>query len=272
MKNAESNKRPVRIVGVLNTTPDSYVERGKYASLDAAVARAGEMLTEGADIIEIGGESTGPGSTDVSEEEELRRTVPVIRAIRSQFPAAIVSIDTWKSAVAKAALEAGALMVNDVTAGRVDQNMYSVLSSNGSAQVILMYSKDSTPRTTVASQEYDDVVATIRAFLRSRKDAAVAAGIAAERIILDPGLGQFISSEARYSFEILERLEEFLELGSPLLVSPSRKSFLAGPERLPVAERLPATLEATRMAILHKATYIRTHDVSPTKALIRTLS
>ena len=261
----------VRIIGILNTTPDSYVEHGAYSNLDAAVKRAGEMIDEGADIIEIGGESTGPGSKDVSVEQELERTIPVIKAIRKNFPTAVLSIDTWKAPVAEAAMAEGATIVNDVTAGRGDQNLYSVLSSNGIAEVILMYSKNSTPRTTVAPQEYDDVVATIKTFLRERRKAAIAAGIAVERIILDPGLGQFISSEARYSFEILERLEEFLDLGSPLMVSPSRKSFLAGPGNLPVAERLPATLDATRIAIRHGASYVRTHDVAATKSLIETL-
>jgi dihydropteroate synthase len=260
----------VSIIGILNVTPDSYVEHGKFATPDAAVAHAGAMLDEGADIIEIGGESTGPGSVDVSTEEELRRTIPMIHAIRQKYPDVVLSIDTYKAAVARAALEAGVAMVNDVTAGRYDQQMYSVVSASN-AQIILMYAKDSTPRTTVEPRAYDDVVATIKSFLKERKEAAVAAGIKPEKIILDPGLGHFVSSDASYSFALLNRLDEFLDLGCPILVSPSRKSFLAGPENLPVDRRLPATLAATQTAVQKGASYIRTHDVLETRNLIGSL-
>lgn len=250
----------VKIVGVLNVTPDSYHDGGKFMSVDAAVTQAGQMLQDGADIIEIGGESTGPKSPDVSQQEELQRVIPVITAIKKNYPAARISVDTWKSAVAQEAITAGAMMINDVTAGRSDSAMFSVIATS-SAQLVLMYSKDATPRTTVHPEQYDDVVKSIMAFLHDRKTAAVAAGIHLDRIILDPGLGHFVSSDAQYSFEIIRRLREFDTLECPLFLSPSRKSFLAGPDNLPTSERLPGTIAASAIAVLNGASYIRTHDV-----------
>lgn len=257
----------IRIVGILNVTPDSYVEHGAYASVEAAVARANEMLAEGADIVEIGGESTGPGSKDVDLAEELRRTIPSIRAIRAAHPTAVLSIDTYRADVARAAIAEGVTVVNDVTAGRFDQQMYSVVSSTN-ARIILMYAKDNTPRTTVEDRRYDDVMATVGAFLRERMQAAHNAGIAPDRIILDPGLGHFVSAIPAYSFEIIARLEELSSLGCPILLSPSRKSFLAGAEKLPPSERLPGTIAASALAVLHGASYIRTHDVRPVRQAV----
>ncbi len=253
-------ERTFQIIGILNVTPDSYFDGGKYDSIEDAVRRAGEMLAEGADIIEVGGESTGPGSKDVSPDEELRRTIPVIRAIKERYPAARIAIDTYKSAVAREALSLGVTMVNDVTAGRSDPAILSAVASSAS-QLVLMYTKDPTPRTTIEERRYDDVIATISAFLSERKDAAEEAGVHPDRIILDPGLGHFVSSDAHYSFAILARLVELHVLGCPILVSPSRKSFLAGAGNLQTADRLPGTVAASAIAVLHGAAYIRTHDV-----------
>jgi len=186
----------VQIVGILNVTPDSYFDGGKHADVAAAVERAGRMLAEGADIIEIGGESTGPGSKDVSLEEELSRVIPVIDGLRARFPSARLSVDTVKSIVAAEALRAGASLVNDVSAGRFDQKMYSVISPSAGA-LVLMYSKDSSPRTTIENRQYDDFVGTVKAFLRERMLAAELAGIDRARIVLDPGLGHFVSSDPR---------------------------------------------------------------------------
>ncbi|TSC59553.1 MAG: dihydropteroate synthase [Candidatus Peregrinibacteria bacterium Greene0416_62] len=267
----------LQIVGILNVTPDSYYDGGMWNAVGAALKRAKEMLKEGADWIEIGGESTGPKSKDVSLEQELARVIPVIDAIHKKFPEAKLSVDTYKSAIAREAIAAGVTMVNDVTAGRGDAEMFGTIAqsqiahSNISGQanrksqiplLVLMYSKDSTPRTTIAETQYKDVVATIRAFLKARRDAAIAAGIPADRIILDPGLGHFVSSIPKYSYEILARLSEFKDLDCPLFISPSRKSFLAGSENLPVSERLPATIAASMIAALNGARYIRTHDVA----------
>jgi len=249
-----------KIVGILNITPDSYFDGGKFTAIDAAIEQAGKMINEGADIIEIGGESTGPGSKDVSGEEEMRRILPIVRAIQSRYPNAQLSIDTHKSAIAKAALEEGVTMVNDVTAGRSDPNIFRIVAE-ADASLVLMYAKDTTPRTTIEKTQYDDVIRTISGFLSERKSAAIEAGVASGKIILDPGLGHFVSSDPQYSFEIIRRLRELRSLGSPLFLSPSRKSFLAGPHNLPTAERLPATVVASAVAVQNGAAYIRTHDV-----------
>lgn len=249
-----------KIVGILNTTPDSYVDGGHFVDIDAAILRAGQMLQEGADIVEIGGESTGPNSKDVSLEEERKRTIPFIEAIHGHYPNAFLSVDTTKSAVAKEAIEAGVQMVNDVSAGRNDPEMFAVIAS-AKVPYVLMYSKDATPRTTVQTTQYDDVVATIKTFFEERIAAAKAAGIQDSQIILDPGLGHFVSSDPQYSFEILARLEEFSSFGYPIFLSPSRKSFLAGKEELPVVDRLPGTIAASALALLNGAAFIRTHDV-----------
>jgi len=249
-----------QIIGILNVTPDSFHDGGELKTVDQALRRAEQMLADGADILEIGGQSTGPNSTDVSLDEEERRVLPVIKAVHARFPQARLAVDTFKSEVARHGFDCGVQMVNDVTAGRGDERMFATMS-HSSAVLVLMYAKDPTPRTTIAPTQYDDVVETIRSFLAERKRVAVASGIAPERIILDPGLGQFVSSDPRYSFEILARLSEFASLGSPILVSPSRKSFLAGSAQLPTADRLPATLAASAIAVEHGASFIRTHDV-----------
>ena len=249
------------IVGVLNTTPDSYWDGGQYVTIESAVKRAEELLSQGADIIEIGGESTGPGSVDISVQEELKRTIPVIQAIKEKFPEARLSIDTYKSEVAKAAIEAGVEMVNDITAGRADSNMFSVLA-NSNAQLVLMYAKDPTPRTTKEDTQYDDVISTIKEFLSKRVELAQVAGMPVNGIILDPGLGHFVLSDPKYSYEIIRRLSEIRALGFSLFVSPSRKSFLAGEENLPTEDRLPGTIVASAISVINGATYVRTHDVA----------
>ncbi len=257
----------VSIVGILNVTPDSYFDGGKWNALDLALKRAEEMIVEGADWIEVGGESTGPNSKDISLQEEIDRTIPVIKEIRKRWGSVNISVDTYKSEVAQLAMEAGATMVNDITAGRGDENMFACLSRRqaGVAKLVLMYSKDPTPRTTIAAVSYEDVIATIKKFLSRRIDAAVAAGISCDRIIIDPGLGHFVSSDPQYSFEIVRRLAELQSLGCPIFISPSRKSFLAGKENLSPSERLPATIAASTIAVLHGASYIRTHDVAAVK-------
>jgi len=249
-----------QLIGILNVTPDSFYDGGELKTIDLVLKRAEQMLADGADILEIGGQSTGPNSKDISIHEEQRRVLPVIEAVRARFPQARLSVDTFTADLAQAAIDRGVEIINDVTAGRGDARIFAVLA-HSSASVVLMYAKDLTARTTIAPTRYDDVIVTIRLFLAERKRLAVEAGIAPERIILDPGLGQFISSDPRYSFEILARLSEFLPLDCPILVSPSRKSFLAGSEQLPTADRLPATVAASSIAVLHGASFIRTHDV-----------
>lgn len=266
----DSRIRP-RIVGVLNVTPDSFHAESRVQTMDAVLTRAAEMISQGADLLEVGGESTGPGSPDVSPEAEIRRTVPAVAALGKRFPGTPIVVDTWKALVAAEALKSGASMINDVTAGRGDAAMFSTAAKAGCG-IVLMYSKDPSPRTTVQDVRYDDVIGTIHEFLKERKAAAVASGISPDRIIVDPGLGHFVSCAPEYSFEILARLSGFADLG-PVLVSPSRKSFLAGPGKLPTAERLWPTVAASALAALSGAAFIRTHDCRHVKqALDRIVS
>lgn len=256
------------IVGVINVTPDSFVEASRKEGEEAVLQRARQFIADGADILEIGGESTGPTSVDVTVETELQRVIPAIRVMRNAFPSAWIAVDTVKAGVADAALKEGADMINDVSAGRSDPKMFSVLATAG-CPVVLMFAKDPSPRTTIQPIEYGDVVAHIHAFLESRIEAAVSAGIRRECILVDPGLGHFVSANPDYSFEILRRLREFTDLG-PVLVSPSRKSFLAGPKNLSAKDRLPATLDASELAVKNGAAFIRTHDVLETKKRLET--
>lgn len=259
------NGRP-RIVAILNATPDSYYDGGIYSDDSVLADRAVRCIEEGADILEIGGESTGPGSKDVSLDDELTRVIPAVDAVRSRLPDAWIAVDTWKAELARQAIARGADMINDVTAGRGDPQMFPVIAGAG-CPYVMMYSKDSSARTTVAPVQYDDVIGTIHAFLEERVHVAEAAGIHRSQIIVDPGLGHFVSSDPQYSFRILHSLRSFTDLG-PVLVSPSRKSFLAGPRHLPPKDRLPATLEASSIAVKNGAAFVRTHDVKEMREVL----
>ncbi len=255
------------IVGILNITPDSYVDGGKYMNVEMALSHAQKMIEDGATIIDIGGESSGPLSNDISADEECARVVPVITALHHHFPSIRLSIDTTKSVVATEALLAGATMINDITAGRSDPHILHICAEHG-CDVVLMYSKNSSARTTIEQKNYTDIMATIHTFFEGRIEACLHAGITREHIIIDPGLGHFLSSDARYSFEVLNRLSELSDLGK-IFISPSRKSFLAGKHNLPPSERLPATLAATVIALQNGASFIRTHDVWETAEVVR---
>jgi dihydropteroate synthase len=243
------------IMGILNVTPDSFSDGGEYNNINAAVQHALQMEAEGADIIDIGGESSGPGSIDVSVEEELKRTISIIKAIRKQSQI-LISIDTCKSKVADQAIEAGANIINDVTALRGDPEMAAVAAKH-KCPIILMYSKDPSTRTTVKAKEYEDVIATIKNFLLTQSKKAQEAGVAKENIIFDPGMGQFISSIPSYSLEIIARLKELKELGHTLLVGISRKSFLGGK----IEERDQIGLALTTIAYLNGVSIIRAHNI-----------
>ena len=260
--------KTVQIVGILNTTPDSYFDGGKYDAVDAAVSRATEMIAEGADIVEIGGESTGPGAKDVSLQQEIDRTIPIIQAIRKAHPDARLSIDTYKAQLARQAIGYGVSMVNDVTAGRGDADMFDVIAQTG-VDYILMYAKDETPRTTVQHTEYANVIETVSTFLQERITAAKNAGIDVSQIIIDPGMGHFLSADPKYSFEIIANLHTFTGI-APVFVSPSRKSFLAGTENVSPKDRLPATIVATLKCVDEGAMYIRTHDVADIRRSLET--
>lgn len=241
------------LVGVLNITPDSFSDGGRFegvGGLENVVEVAREMISDGALVLDIGGESTGPGSKEVSLEEELRRVIPAIRAVREALPEVTISVDTWKSEVARQALQAGANWVNDVTAGRGDAKMFEVVAAAG-ARMVLMYSKQNSPRTDREMVEYEDVMATVKEFLQERIAAARAAGVL--DIVVDPGMGAFVSGEPKYSYELIERIEELRELGCPILVGTSRKGFLG-------EDRLGMTLWTT-LQLRGKVDFLRVHDV-----------
>ncbi|MBI2634692.1 dihydropteroate synthase [Candidatus Peregrinibacteria bacterium] len=242
-------------MGILNLTPDSFSDGGQHNLLKNAVKHARKIEKEGADIIDIGGESTGPNSKNISLEEELSRVIPILKKIRKNTKLPI-SIDTWKAEVARQALEEGADMINDVTALRGDKKMAKI-AAKYQCQIVLMYSKDSTARTTVQNRHYKDVIQTIKNFLKEQIVFANKHGIKDKNIIIDPGMGQFISNIPSYSYEIIARLQELQTFKKPVLIGISRKSFLGGP----MEERDIRGLSATAIAILNGASIIRTHQI-----------
>jgi dihydropteroate synthase len=256
-----------QVMGILNVTPDSFSDGGQFNSVELAVERAKVMIEEGATVLDIGGESTGPGSLDVQLEEELNRVVPVIQAIRSWNPKVWISVDTWKAEVARQAIGAGADMVNDVTAFRGDLDLVKVVADE-KVPVVLMYSKDDSPRTTKEAVEYDDVVKVVSDFLQERVEWAMKHGVARSNVVVDPGMGAFVSTIAHYSFEILGRLQEFSSLNCPLLVGASRKSFLAKEGDNGPQDRVVASVDAAQLAAKNGAHILRVHDVAETFGVI----
>lgn len=241
-------------MGVLNVTPDSFSDGGRFLQFDHAVAHAVEMVERGADIIDVGGESSRPGAATVSEQEELDRVAPIVEEIVREV-AVPVSIDTTKAAVAKECLRKGARIVNDITA-LIDPAMLAVTAEAGAA-ASLMHMRG-TPQTMQQDTEYADVVAEIKAFLEERLAAARQAGL--QDVAIDPGIG--FGKTARQNFEIIRRLGELADLGAPILIGPSRKSFLSSLPSKPMAdERLPGTIAACCAAILYGASLVRVHDV-----------
>ncbi len=245
------------IMGILNVTPDSFSDGGLYLEPEKAVERALRMAGEGADIIDIGGESTRPGAAALSAEVEIGRTLPVIEAIKkgAQIP---VSIDTCKAAVASAALDAGADIINDISAMRFDAAMPGLAARSG-APVILMHMKG-TPADMQKNPRYDALIPEILDYLRGSIRLAVDAGVEEEKIIIDPGIG--FGKTMEHNLEILKNLESFTGLGKPVLVGPSRKAFighiLGG---APPADRLEGTIAAATIAIMNGANILRVHDV-----------
>jgi dihydropteroate synthase len=250
-----------RIMGVVNVTPDSFSDGGAFLDRDAAVRHGLRLAFEGADLLDIGGESTRPGADPVPEHEERDRVIPVIEGIRAENPDVRISIDTSKAAVAEAALDAGAGYVNDVTALRGDADMAALVAERG-AGVCLMHMVG-TPRTMQAQAHYDDVVADVRAFLAGRIEVAAAAGIPLERIEVDPGIG--FAKTIDHNLELLDRLRELTELGRPIVLGTSRKSFLGKISGRETAERVPATLATVVMGYERGAEVFRVHDVAPAR-------
>lgn len=256
-----------RLMGILNVTPDSFSDGGKFNTQDQAIMRFEEMGAEGADIIDIGGESTGPGSKDVELQEEIKRVIPILKELRKRNQNVWISVDTYKAEVARQALEHGADMINDVLALRGDENMANILAKT-EVPVVLMYSKDSTGRTTGEEKKYDNVIEHVKEFFEERIKHAEENGINRNRIIIDPGQGAFVSGDPKYSLQILNRLEEFKSLNLPILIGSSRKSLVGQTLNLPLHERLEGSLACAAVALIKGASIIRAHDVKETRRLI----
>ncbi len=252
--------RPL-VMGVVNVTPDSFSDGGLYGTTDAAIRHGFELRQQGADVLDIGGESTRPGATRPLVAEELDRVVPVIRALAEEDVP--VSVDTMRSEVARAALVAGAVVVNDVSGGLADPQILDVVAEHGAAYVVMHWRAHSSVMQQLAS--YDDVLVEVRDELALRLDAATAAGIAADRLVVDPGLG--FAKTADHNWELLRRLPELDTLGVPILVGSSRKSFLgsllAAPDGSPrpVLDREGANVALTTIAAIQGVWGVRVHEV-----------
>jgi dihydropteroate synthase len=250
-------------MGVVNVTPDSFSDGGRFLDPAAAVAHGRRLIAEGAEILDVGGESTRPGAAEVPAAQERARVEPVVAGLAGG--GAAISIDTSKAAVAAAALDAGAEIVNDVTALGADPEIADLCAERG-AGLVLMHMQG-TPRTMQADPRYDDVVDEVRSFLSARAERAIAAGVAEERIWLDPGIG--FGKALEHNLELLRRLPELAELGRPLVVGTSRKSFIGKIDGSEVGERLGGTIASSVLAWRGGADVLRVHDVREVAEALR---
>ncbi len=244
------------VMGVLNVTPDSFSDGGRFARLEAAVVQGAAMARDGAAIIDVGGESTRPGSDRVKLDEELARVLPVVERLRAET-SAVLSIDTYKAEVARRALAAGAAVVNDVSALRMDPEMTDVVADAG-CPVVLMHMQGE-PKTMQREPHYDDVVDDVRAFLEERMAFATGHGIAEEQILLDPGIG--FGKTVTHNLTLLSGLGRLRELGRPVVLGASRKRFLGAILGAEPGGRLIGTVAATVIGLLNGADIVRVHDV-----------
>jgi dihydropteroate synthase len=243
------------IMGILNVTPDSFSDGGLFLNREDAIKSGIDLIDSGADILDVGGESTRPGSDPVDDEEEIKRVLPVIEGVIKARPEALISVDTTKSSVAEKALQAGAVIINDISGLTFDPMMPEIAKRNN-ASVIIMHIKG-IPKSMHVNPVYEDLIREIYNFLKERSSVAVKAGI--KNIIIDPGIG--FGKNGDHNFELLKRLEDFKSLGFPILVGLSRKSFLGNLLQLKINERDTATVIAETAAVLNGARIIRTHNV-----------
>ncbi len=259
MGTTTDSQTPFTVMGVVNVTPDSFSDAGRYLDHAAAVAHALAMEAEGAAILDVGGESTRPGADPVEADEESRRVVPVIEALVGAGVRARISVDTSKAEVTERALAAGATLVNDVTALRAAPEM-AEMAAAADADLCLVHMAG-TPRTMQDDPHYDDVVAEVKRFLEERMRFAIARGVSEERIILDPGIG--FGKTVAHNLELLRRLPELVALGRPVLIGTSRKSFIGTLTGRNVDDRLSGTIATNVLAYERGASIFRVHDVAP---------
>jgi dihydropteroate synthase len=266
----DSSKKTL-IMGVLNVTPDSFSDGGEFNTVTAAVHRARQMVEDGADIIDIGGESTRPGAKSVSAQDELQRVLPVIEQVVERIDVP-VSIDTYKSRVAEKAIDAGALLVNDITAMQGDRRMVNVISDHN-VHVCLMHMKGK-PRTMQLNPEYDNLIHEIKSFLKERADYALFHDISKDHILFDPGIGfgKRTGRGVEDNCDILHHLSVLKKEGFPVLIGASRKTFIGnvcgGKNALPVHDRLEGSIAAACIAAYNGADVVRVHDVAETRKAV----
>ncbi|HOC91550.1 MAG TPA: dihydropteroate synthase [bacterium] len=254
------------VMGIINATPDSFYDGGRNIDVGAAIKTVADMADAGVDIVDVGGESTRPGSAPVGEEEEIRRVLPLIKEIRASFPALRISIDTYRARTADAALAAGAGMINDISAMRIDPDIARVAAEFG-APLCLMHMRGE-PRNMQLNPSYPgDVCFEINTFFSERIRAALDAGVKESQIVIDPGIG--FGKTAEHNLEILNRLDEFRPHGRPILIGASRKSFIGAALDLPVEERLEGSLAAAALSVARGADIVRVHDVRATVRAVR---
>ncbi len=244
------------IMGILNVTPDSFSDGGQYTLVERAVEHALQMMQDGADLIDIGGESTRPGHDPVSTEQELERVIPIIEALHRQAPHIPLSIDTYKAEVAKQALQAGAHMINDVWGGQADPLMVQV-AATAQCPIILMHNRD--------NMDYTDLVSDVRHDLQACIDQALQAGVQAEHIILDPGIG--FAKTAQHNLQLMSQLDQLSSLGYPLLLGTSRKKFIRTVLDLPANDVVEGTTATTAFGIAQGCQIIRVHDIKQNKRM-----
>ena len=256
--------RPMVVMGIVNTTPDSFSDGGQFLDVDAAVTHALRLANEGAEILDIGGESTRPGAPAVSEQEELDRVIPVIQRLAKR-PELVLSIDTQKPSVARAAIDAGAAIVNDIAANRSDPEMWQVVAEAGAGYVCMHMQGN--PQTMQAKPNYDDVTRVVCDFFRERLALLSTHGVSIEQVVLDPGIG--FGKTLQHNIKLLRDLNKFSLVERPTLVGASRKSFIEKLLGAPIDERLPASLACAAWAAIQGSQIIRVHDVAETVQVVR---
>ncbi|MEE3195474.1 MAG: dihydropteroate synthase [Candidatus Neomarinimicrobiota bacterium] len=256
VKNINNHLSPTLIMGIVNVTPDSFSDGGKYYNLDKAIEYSLELVKQGVDIIDVGGESTRPGANAISFDEEIERVIPVIKGIRS-VSSIPISIDTYKSEVAKEALDSGADIVNDISGLNFDSKMISVIKDYN-VPIVIMHIKG-TPKNMQLNPEYDNIIDEIMSYFEKQINLCLDYGIPKSHIILDPGIG--FGKQLNDNFILIRELNTFADLGYPILIGPSRKSFIGLTLDLQVDERLEGTAAAITASIINGARIVRVHDV-----------